>query len=188
MTGEIMIPLILETKFGNVKLNDDGYYIITSRKEGNNGKIFHRLVWEDWYGIQVPKGYVIHHLNGDKLDNRIQNLQCVEIKKHISYHHKGLKHSEETKEKIKKNRRDTSGKNNYMYGKHHSYDTCIKMSKNQNSSGYYNVTKKYNPNYKQGFIWRYRYYENGKRKQISNTNIKNLEEEVKKRGLKWEQF
>lgn len=58
MTGEIMIPLILETKFGNVKLNDDGYYIITSRKEGNNGKIFHRLVWEDWYGIQVPKGYV----------------------------------------------------------------------------------------------------------------------------------
>ena len=41
---------------------------------------------------------------------------------------------------------------------------------------------------KQGFIWRYEYSENGKRKTINRTNLDDLEREVKIRGLKWLKF
>ena len=37
----------------------------------------------------------------------------------------------------------------------------------------------------QGFIWRYQYYEDGKVKKIGRANLKDLEKEVKNRGLEW---
>ena len=36
----------------------------------------HRKIWEDHYG-EIPKGKVIDHINGNTLDNRIENLQCI---------------------------------------------------------------------------------------------------------------
>ena len=93
----------MKSKFGNVGLNQAGYQIITSAKEGNLKKRVHRLIWEDWYGKPVPKGYVIHHINEDKADNRIQNLQCVSNANHIRFHHKGKKckpFTEEHKRKL----------------------------------------------------------------------------------------
>lgn len=35
---------ILHTKFGTAKINKKGHYQITSRKEGNGGKLLHRLM------------------------------------------------------------------------------------------------------------------------------------------------
>ena len=92
----------MKSKFGNVGLNQAGYQIITSAKEGNLKKRVHRLIWEDWYGKPVPKGYVIHHINEDKADNRIQNLQCVSNANHIRFHHKGKKCKPFTDEHKKK--------------------------------------------------------------------------------------
>lgn len=41
----------------------------------------HRLVWEQAHG-PIPDGWVVHHLNGDKADNRIENLFAVSQEGH----------------------------------------------------------------------------------------------------------
>lgn len=100
----------MKSEYGNVGINKAGYHIITSAKEGNLKKRVHRLIWEDWYGKPVPKGYVIHHINGDKTDNRIQNLQCVESGVHTRFHHKGKKCKPFTEEHKKKLGKSKKGK------------------------------------------------------------------------------
>ncbi len=42
----------------------------------------HWLVWEKAHGKPLPKGWIIHHLNGIKNDNRLCNLQALPNKKH----------------------------------------------------------------------------------------------------------
>jgi len=42
----------------------------------NKTVYFHRYIWEQAYGA-IPKGMVIDHINGNTLDNRIENLQCI---------------------------------------------------------------------------------------------------------------
>ncbi len=98
----------------------------------------------------------------------------------------GFKHSENTKKKMSETRK---GKNNPFYGKKHSEKTKQKISemqsKAQNTTGYYRVYKQKDKRYEQGFIWRYRYYENGKEKVIVSVDIEKLEQKVKARGLPW---
>jgi hypothetical protein len=37
----------------------------------------HRLIYELHTGKKIQNGFVIDHINGDTLDNRIENLRCV---------------------------------------------------------------------------------------------------------------
>ena len=60
------------TIFGTAKIQKDGYYVITTRKEGNNKAKLHRLIWEDKFG-SIPDGYVIHHLNKNNTKKRVGN-------------------------------------------------------------------------------------------------------------------
>ena len=62
----------------------------------------------------------------------------------------------------------------------------FKFKNHLNDTGFYHVSKKYNSDqYKQGFIWLYKYYEDGYEKSISRVLLNDLEEEVIKRGLTW---
>ena len=45
----------------------------------------HRLVWERHSGQELPDKWIVHHLNGVKDDNRIENLLAMHTKDHHSW-------------------------------------------------------------------------------------------------------
>lgn len=45
----------------------------------------HRQVWEDHFG-EIPKGFHVHHKDGNTLNNDISNLECITAKKHREHH------------------------------------------------------------------------------------------------------
>lgn len=94
----------------------------------------------------------------------------------------GFKHTQEARRKMSEARK---GEKHPMWNKYCSEETRKKMSEAHNTSGYYRVYKHKDKKCKQGFRWSYGYYENRKRKHITSTNIKKLEEKVKAKGLPW---
>lgn len=49
--------------------------------------LVHRLVWATAHPYDTPLGTdVIHHINGDKLDNRLDNLQRLTRAEHTAMH------------------------------------------------------------------------------------------------------
>lgn len=81
-----------------------GYILVycpNHNRANKSGRVLeHILVWENYYNKSVPKGYVVHHINEDKSDNRIENLCLMSSSEHIRHHHIGAKRPLETREKI----------------------------------------------------------------------------------------
>ena len=53
-------------------LRQNGYFSLSN----NDRMLMHRYVWEK-EKYKIPKNYDIHHINGIKSDNRIENLECI---------------------------------------------------------------------------------------------------------------
>lgn len=164
-----MVVKRIKTKFGIASLDTNGYYWITSRKEGNHHKFLHRLIWEDFYGFKIPKGFHIHHKNHIKTDNCILNLQLIKEYDHYMIHN--------------------YGENSCWYGKNHSDETKLKMSKSKNTTGYFRVTKLKAKNYKTGFCWAYQWInKQGKTRRIKAKTIDDLKRRVLGRNLEWIEY
>lgn len=84
-----------------------GYYLCSTENETKVRKRMHVYVWEYFYG-SVPEGYHIHHIDGDKSNNAIQNLQLLSAKEHEKLH--GKMWTDERMEKARKNMEKASVK------------------------------------------------------------------------------
>ena len=66
---------------GGVKKNSDGYL-----RDSKTDQYVHRKTVERFIGRKLRKDEVIHHINGDVTDNRIENLQILTNSHHRKLH------------------------------------------------------------------------------------------------------
>ena len=66
------------------EFNGERYYRCGAYYQ-RKGKRLHRVVWE-YHNGEIPKGYHIHHKDGDRNNNDISNLELKEAKEHLSEH------------------------------------------------------------------------------------------------------
>lgn len=66
----------------------------------NNKIHIHRLLMMFSIKSDLDENLCVHHIDGNKLNANIENLQLIDIKKHQSYHNKNKKLSKEHRKKI----------------------------------------------------------------------------------------
>lgn len=140
------------------------------KKKLDNNKHYNTYLQNSWnkYGKNSFSFMILESCHKNALNSREQYW----IRYHNTYNNK--KHYNLTPGGDSQNNKSKKHK--------HSKKTKNKTSK---SVKYFRVCQHKREIYKQGFIWRYRYHENGKTKDIESVDLKKLEKKVKAKGLEW---
>jgi hypothetical protein len=89
-TGSYGQPEPMRAANGTGYTLNTGYRMVTVKFPIR--ELEHRVIWEAANG-PIPDKHHIHHINGVKDDNRIENLQCLSAAEHARLHHeKGEDH------------------------------------------------------------------------------------------------
>jgi hypothetical protein len=65
-------------------VNKDRNYLASIDRQ-HNVCMVHRACWEACHG-PIPRGYAIHHRDGNRLNNAPENLECLSWSQHIRLH------------------------------------------------------------------------------------------------------
>ncbi|HWY34769.1 MAG TPA: HNH endonuclease signature motif containing protein [Nitrosopumilaceae archaeon] len=132
-----------------IKTRNHGRYLVKAPKDYPGIKYQglyayeHRVIWWNYNKSLPPKGWHIHHINGDHTDNRIENLEAISASEHVKERHNGgkepLKYTKLTCYYCKKeyeqmertvNYRNSTGQVNYFCSK-----KCQIIVRNKNRMG-----------------------------------------------------
>lgn len=113
--GKLHLPKNPKAKYCSQKCHYDASVKIDSRKRDKSGYILvkhrdnprkmireHRQVMEISIGRELLQTELVHHINGIKDDNRLENLVITNVSEHMSGHNLGVKFTQEHKENISK--------------------------------------------------------------------------------------
>jgi DNA-binding CsgD family transcriptional regulator len=65
---------------------ENGYKRISSKAISEKRKSIHQIVMENYIGRELQKGEVVHHIDGNKQNNNINNLALMDISAHSRLH------------------------------------------------------------------------------------------------------
>lgn len=74
--------LISKANFKGGVCISTGYF----RETGQHGKLIHRKIVEEHIGRKLERHEIIHHINENRLDNRLSNLAIITRAEHMKIH------------------------------------------------------------------------------------------------------
>ena len=109
-----------------------GYFSVVLEYKGKTRYCrIHRLVYEHFVG-EIPSGHMwnVHHINGDKQDNRVENLELLSALQH-SHKHNNIEEDGYSRVRLKNKKPDKKyGGYNTIYGAMNYYNQHIRPKTN----------------------------------------------------------
>jgi len=90
--GREVIRQNLDERVGEKRIDQNGYVQVRVASDYVGSGLYggavreHILVMENHIGRQIEKGEVVHHIDGDKTNNNIKNLQLMTVAEHNACH------------------------------------------------------------------------------------------------------